>query len=113
MSNEDFTLNDFFKTDLPRPDHPDFWKLSSIVLDLDASMTEGIQRGEEPDVVLAKKMNEVGDSYSLTYMATQRAFRMHGVKTMLELMQNMDEVLKTSLVYMEAMIVGARLRGEE
>lgn len=108
----DFSFDDLFKTNLPRPEHPDFWKLSSIVLDLDASMTEGVQRGEQPDEVLARKMGEVGDSYSFAYMATQRAFRVHGVQTVGDLMQNMPEVIKTATIYMEAMIVGARFHEE-
>jgi len=108
MSDWDF--NDLFKTNLPRPEHEDFWQLSSIVLDLDASMTEGLERGERPDDILAKKIAEVGDSYSFAYMATQRAYRVHGIQTVADLMrpENMEAVIKTATVYMEAMVVGAR-----
>jgi len=104
----DFSLHDAFKTDLPRPNHPDFWKLSLIVLDLDASMTEGRQRGESVDEVLAKKLLEIGDPNSITYMATQRAFHIHGVATVGDLIAKKDEVIKTSMSYLEGVIVGAR-----
>ena len=105
----DFSLEDFFGSNVSRPSHPDFWRLSDIILSLDAAMTEGIQQGKEVDDVIAEKAAEIGDSYSVVYIATQRAMRIHNVATVGDLRKNMDNVLKSSIIYLEGMIIGARL----
>lgn len=108
---ENFSFPDLFGPSPARPEHPDFWKLSSVVLDLDGAMAE---RGKESiDDVIARKAAEVGDSYAICYMAVQRAMRVHNVTTMGELLQKGDAVVQTSVVYMEALIVGARFAAEK
>jgi len=105
----DFNLEDFFGANNARPDHPDFWKLSEIILSLDGAMQEGLQEGKEVDDVISEKASEIGDSYSIVYMATQRAMRLHGAVTLDDLQRKMDDVLKSSIIYLEGLIVGARL----
>lgn len=60
-------MNEFFGEHPNRPDHPDFWHLSEIVLEHDATSAEtgGIE------AVLA----ECIDTDSVGYMAVQRAVR--------------------------------------
>jgi hypothetical protein len=106
MTND---IRDLFRFDgqAARPDHPDFWKFSQIVLDLDAAMAER-SPSEGVDDVIARKAAEVGDSYSLVYMAIQRAMRIHGVATLGDLVKHQEAVMHTSLAYMEGIVVGAR-----
>jgi hypothetical protein len=54
----------------PRPDHPDFWKLSNVVIQIDA-MAEQHQG-------FAEIVGAVIDIDSVTYMAEQRAIRAMG-----------------------------------
>jgi hypothetical protein len=54
-----------------RPDHPDFWMLSRIVIDLD-------KRAEAPDMPFADMIAAVVDIRSVMYMASQRALRAAG-----------------------------------
>lgn len=62
-------LNDFFGDVPGRPDHPDFWKLSEVVLGNDGRM-------EDPDPnALIKLVEEIIDMSVMTYMAQQRAMR--------------------------------------
>lgn len=90
-----------------RPSHPDFWSLSEIVLSLDGAMSE---RGDaDPEDVLVQMASEVGDPNSISYLATQRAMRVHGVQTRSDLVAKADDVVTTSLVYIEAIIIGARM----
>ena len=108
MSN-DFTLADLFGPNPTRPTHPDFWKLSNAVLDLDGAMLEGLQQGRGVDDVIAEKAAQVGDSYAICYVAVQRSMHAHSVKTAGDLKGKFDEVARTAIIYMEGMIVGARL----
>lgn len=48
-----------------RPQHPDFWRISNVVLELDGHASEGVSMSE----IVAKLIDE----QSLTYMAEQRA----------------------------------------
>lgn len=75
-------------------------------------MTEGRQRGESVDDILAKKLLEVGDPNSITYMATQRAFHLHGVSTVKDLIAKKDAVIQTAMAYLEGVIIGARFEKE-
>jgi hypothetical protein len=105
-----FSLHDLFGPNPDRPDHPDFWKLSEIILGLDAAMTTGVQTGKRVDDVIAEAAVEAGDSYSICYMAVQRSMRLAGVETVRDLREKADEVNKLAIGYMEALIVGARLQ---
>lgn len=100
------TIDDVFGSHPQRPDHPDFWKLSDIVLELDASMYErGATHAED---VISQKAAEVGDSESITYMAVQRAMRALGVQSRQDLVDKRNEIALYATVYLEAFIVGVR-----
>lgn len=67
-------MDDFFGTFPRRPNHPDFWKLSSVVLSLDADSDKGYE------VVVG----EVIDVDSLTHCAEQRTGRIFGPRNLAE-----------------------------
>lgn len=68
MGDMDDILNDPRFPD--RPDHPDFWKLSEIVLQLDG-------RSNDEAFSVEGTASEVVDLESLTYMAIQRIAQLH------------------------------------
>lgn len=108
----DFSLHDLFGPNPTRPNHQDFWKLSEIILDLDSAMEDGVAQGRSVDDVIAEKASQVGDPYSICYAAVQRAMRSHQISTTGALKARLDDVARTALVYMEGVIVGARLTQE-
>lgn len=63
------SLKDLFSDFPDRPDHPDFWKLSEIVLQLDG-------RAMEDESDFASTLASMMDPKSLCYMARQRAMRL-------------------------------------
>lgn len=60
-----------------RPDHPDFWRLSEIVLGMDAGFDEPASE-EDKERMWAERVDAVGDRASILYMATQRVMRVLG-----------------------------------
>jgi len=97
-------MDEFFGKNPARPSHPDFWKLSDIVLRLDGAMQE---RGDTPvDEIISELASEMGDSYSITYMATQRAMRVVGITQAYEVMEKQEEIAQYAMMYLEGMLVG-------
>lgn len=89
-----------------RPDHPDFWRLSSIILGFDASMDEASTE-EERSKVFETWLAKVIDGDSLAYMAFQRAMRGLEINTGGEVIANVRGLVLLSSAYMEAFLVGA------
>lgn len=92
-------------TDFPyRPDHPDFWTLSSVVIDFDARMdaVTGAAKHAVYEAVVAEHI----DGASLTYMAVQRAR-----KAVAELGQPDNAALATLLatVWSEGILAGVEV----
>lgn len=83
---------------MSRPEHPDFMKLSTIILDLDAN----------PDI--DKVLEGFVDRDSLLYMASQRAFRVLHIKTLGDLLGRETQVAMLASVYTEGFMMGARFR---
>lgn len=79
-------LNDIFAkpTGIERPDHPDFWKLSEIILALKAD-TEDMRAGkitqEEAERRWKAHYEGVGDFDSIAYCAVQAALQIHNINT--------------------------------
>lgn len=96
-----------------RPQHPDFWKLSDVILQLDS-------QGEAESDAFATAVGEVVDMESLQYMAYQRALRVHAVangidprdgripRELVEGPENQQAIIAIVSAYMEAFIVGHR-----
>lgn len=95
-----------------RPDHPDFWKLSDIVLRLDGSL-EGAGGADEQEAIWRRELERHVDVDSLGYMATQRAFRVLGIVTARDFMARKEEVIPMLQVYMDAFIMGCNFKESE
>lgn len=89
MSDDDFDLFGGFPN---RPDHPDFWKLSNVVLWMDGAC--------EDEGGFKRVMAEAGvDARSLVYMAHQRAMRAYNGTDQATLMA-------LTAVYLDAFLAG-------
>lgn len=91
-----------------RPDHPDFWKLSDIVLMHDGRMEDASTPREAADAV-EKIVAQFIDPSSLTYMALQRALRNFGFETKQDLIDNQDLIARSMALYLDAFAVGAEV----
>lgn len=58
-----------------RPDHPDFWRISEILLANDGAM-EAATGQDEKDVEWRRRVESVVDIESATYAGIQRALRL-------------------------------------
>lgn len=90
-------LNDIFG-DMPnRPDHPDMWKLSQILLAQDADIVPGGDQDANEEAYAQRILAAGIDGKVLAYMATQRAYRMVGVATNTDLLDP-EKFLKVQMV---------------
>lgn len=89
-----------------RPDHPDWWRLSELVLQLDAQATED---GRRLDNITAG----IIDPESLGYLALQRAMRYLGITTRAEVAEHMTTIARMGAWYHEAFILGARFEAAQ
>ena len=78
-----------------RPDHPDFWRLSEIVLQIDA-------QADVPGTNIDDLVKQSIDLPSATYMALQRALRIK-TATGIEL-----SLVYLSAAWLEGLVVGIR-----
>jgi hypothetical protein len=94
-----------------RPTHPDFWKLSELILKMDAEMQEARTTAQK-DAIYERYIGEVAeiDMRSLTYAAMQRAFRAYEVRTRGDLQRstNRANVMRFTTAYMEGFILGSQ-----
>lgn len=105
-------------TGVPRPDHPDFWKLSEIILALKADREEQ-ERGEidmaEFERRWRKHYESVGDFDSIAYSAIQCAFDLHNIRDGFDwqlLMQNPVKhmaYIQSVQAFFDGFIMGALL----
>jgi hypothetical protein len=69
-------LRDIFGDRPERPDHPDFWKISEILLEMDAEINTSRMTQDECEVEFVKRLQRIGvDQASLSYAAAQRTLR--------------------------------------
>lgn len=71
MSEEPFTLDDIFGARADRPDHPDFWLLSEIILQLRASMQDHFDDPKIQYDTWRSAYDSIGDFNSIAYHAIQ------------------------------------------
>lgn len=84
-----------------RPDHPDFWRLSEIVMGMDAWLD--VAKPENRQDVFQKIVTDVIDIRSVTYMADQRALR-----AMMFLGVPREYQAATAAMWLEAFIMGVK-----
>lgn len=101
-------IHDLFGRRPNRPDHPDFWRISDILLELDADINLETP-SSEIEARFKKRLEEVGiDEESLHYSAMQRAFRAMGVETVGDILTGSNLPLVTAMMgcWVEAFQVG-------
>lgn len=89
-----------------RPDHPDFWKLTEIVVQFDRDTKND---HEEYERILASAV----DPKTLAYVATQRAMRVvgvTGVTTLSQITRQRTDIERLASVYVEGFLLGYRYR---
>lgn len=100
-------INDIFEGgEFPlRPDHPDFWRLSEIILQMDGAMGAATTDDERDDA-WARFIDEKIFGKALYYMAFQRAARSLGITTVGEAQENVAMLTRMTVLYSEAFAVG-------
>lgn len=86
-----------------RPDHPDFWRLSEVVLQLDGAIDEA----EDKEAVWERVVSDIVDIPSLEYMAEQRALRAVGSAAPVAL------ITKLTALYLDGFCAGAKFAAED
>jgi hypothetical protein len=88
-----------------RPEHPDFWAMSEIVLDFDH------KAAADPEGAFEQVMSEAGiDMGSVIYMGMQRAMRVLGVDTQAKIIEQHELLMKMTTLYAEALVVGTHIK---
>lgn len=102
--------NEFFGAMPHRPDHPDFWKLSNVLLSMDQGLDPADLDEEAKDRAFKARIAEIGiDEQTLSYAATQRTFRALGITNSLQMLDPkvMHQVMLLSSVWIDAFAAGA------
>jgi hypothetical protein len=102
-------INDIFGGNSARPDKPDFWRLSEIVLKFDGRM-QAATTDDEKEVVWQEAYAEHAEMDCVAYMAMQRTFHILGIRSKMELLAMQTEVAKLTTVYMEGFLLGCEFR---
>lgn len=100
-------MDDFFGENPVRPDHPDFWRISDIILTLDGRM-QAAHSDESKNKVYTDAVAELVDMDSIVYMGMQRAFHALGVATKADLVEKAPQVSMLTTIWMEGFQVGSR-----
>lgn len=107
-------LNDVFGAMPDRPDHPDMWKLSGILLGMDAGLEPGVPAVEK-EALWQKRIAEAGiNPEVVSYAATQRAFRSVGVQTRNDLLDPAKaiQVMRLASSWLDGFVAGARFKDQ-
>lgn len=109
-------MSEFFGYMPNRPDHPDLWLLSNVVLKLDSGIDTEHNTEEQNEAAWEARIAEVGiDKQSLIYVANQRALRALAVENRVDLLAKFPQVALLTSVWIEAFSAGVlveRERGE-
>ena len=83
-----------------RPDHPDFWVLSQVIIDQDS-------RSDNQTIPFGDRIAQVVDPDSLVYMAKQRALRILGPNA------SRGQLARLASVWLDAFMAGAAYQVEK
>jgi hypothetical protein len=89
-----------------RPDHPDFWVLSSVAIDYDTVIDDTAGQPDKTDQRFDEIVAGRIDRASVEYMATHRAMRVLGISNVVELAIRKKEVATVAAAWMEGAIFG-------
>lgn len=105
-------IGDLFGPNPQRPDTPEFWRMSEIILKLDGRM-DAARTDEEKEVVWNDNVEKwAGDQDALVFVAFQRAMRVLELSTVGDVKANMDILLRLMVLYSEAFQVGAEYHAQ-
>lgn len=103
-------LNDFFGAHHKRPEDPDFWTLSEILLRLDGQI-EAATTDDEKEAAWAQGVAEAGiDQEVLSYAGIQRALRMLHIDSTEELRrsaQKQQMLAMLATVWTDGFVMGS------
>ena len=100
-------------TGVKRPNHPDFWRLSEIILALKADMVENEGNIKEQERLWRARYDGIGDFDSIAYCAVQCGLDLHSIKTgrdwMLLRMSpgGQESYIKSVQAYFDGFVMGA------
>ena len=100
-------MDEFFGKRRHRPDHPDFWRISEVVLGMDAEFDPMDPPEGDRDALWKARVEEVVDASSVMYMASQRVMRAFGPPG------DLDEARRQATIvalYIDAFIAGAKFQ---
>lgn len=100
-------LQDFFGHNPHRPDHPDFWRLSGIVLRLDSLVSEAPDEDAKDRAWGENLARWIDSDDALYYMAFQRSARALEADTMDKVRENMGTLTRMMVLYSEGFQIGA------
>ena len=106
-------MDDIFGPQPERPDTPDFWRLSEIILELKAEMQETAGDQEAQSRAWRARYEAIGDFDSIAYAAKQAAYQVHGIVTgadFIEMMadpQRSESFVRAMQTYFDGFIMGA------
>lgn len=109
-----FDINDFLPppSGLKRPDHPDFWRITEIHMELKAALAEAPNM-EAQAAAWKASYEKIGDFDSIKYHALQAAIHIHKLETGLDfLMLRADPERSASFIaivqaFFDGFIAGA------
>lgn len=91
-----------------RPNDPNFWKLSSILLQLDGRIQEAADEAEK-NAAWDEAVESAGIAPdTLAYVSMQRAFRLVGAYDAESILRQNDTITKLTVAYMEGFIIGSK-----
>jgi len=101
-------------TGIKRPEHPDFWKLSEIILKLKADQTEATSINQAMTSWRAA-YEALGDFDSIAYCAMQAGMALHNIETGADWIRVMgdpashESYVKSVQAYFDGFVMGAML----
>lgn len=97
-----------------RPATSEFWRLSEIVLQLDASFKDARSEGNDNEL-WAETLGRFIDANSLAYFAHQRVLRALQIETREEALEAKEMIIIMMQCYIDAFIIGCSYmeRGQE
>lgn len=98
-------LNNVFGGFDQRPESPDFWRLSEIILRLDGMIAEAKDE-DERNRLYNENVERWVDGDSLFYLALQRGMRALGITKVGEVRQNAPLLTRMAILYAEGFQVG-------
>lgn len=107
MADDEFNLEDVFGPMANRPDTPDFWHISQIMLRQNGAIDDAKTADAKEAVWQAEVRKRVSDPQVLAYMGLQRMLRALGITTRSEVAANASVAPKMITLWMEGFLVGA------